>query len=61
MRTDYLIGFIEWLEREHNIDLVREEQSDYGDGESTLHHIDDKTLDSLAKQYRQIVINTGEI
>ena len=63
MRTEYLIGFIEWLEREHDISLTREAQSDYGDGQSTVHHIDEKTVESLAKQYtlRQHVMISTEI
>lgn len=61
MKTEYLVVFIDWLGREHNIDLTREEQSDYEDGESTIHYIDDNTVERLAKQYCHFVINTGEI
>lgn len=61
MRVDYLTGFIQYLEREHDIDLVKDEQSDYGDGQSASHKLSDDTILRLAKEYKQHVINTGEI
>lgn len=61
MRVDYLVGFIQYLEREHDVDLVKEEQSDYGDGQSTAHKLSDETILRLAKEYRHHVINTGVI
>lgn len=53
MRTDYLIGFLQWLEREHDIDLVIEELSDYGDGCSNLHKVSYEKQFELAKKYRR--------
>jgi len=61
MRTDYLVGFLQWLEREHDIDIVKEELSDWGDGCSNLHKIDEERKLQLAKEYRRHVINTGII
>lgn len=61
MRTDYLVGFLQWLEREHDIDVVKEELSDYGDGCSNMHKIDYERQKALAWEYRAHVINTGEI
>lgn len=61
MNVDYLVGFLRYLEREHDIDLVIEELSDYGDGCSSLHKISPEKQLEFAKQYRHHVINTGEI
>lgn len=61
MRTDYLVGFLQWLEREHDIDLVIKELSDWGDGCPSLHKISTEKQLDLAKQYTHHVINTGEI
>jgi hypothetical protein len=61
MRVDYLLGFLQYLSREHDIDIVKEEFSDWGDGSSNLHSLSDEDVLKLAKEYRHHVINTGEI
>lgn len=61
MNIDYLVGFLSYLEREHDIDLVIEELSDWGDGCSNLHKISEERQLQLAKEYRRHVINTGII
>lgn len=61
MRVDYLVGFLQYLSREHDIEFVKEEFSDWGDGNSSLHKISEERQLQLAKEYRHRVINTGEI
>jgi hypothetical protein len=61
MNIDYLVGFLRYLEREHDIDLVIEELSDWGDRCSNMHKIDEERQLQLAKEYRRHVINTGVI
>lgn len=50
-RIDYLMGFLQWLEFEHDVDLVFEELSDYGDGCSNLHKVGHEKQLELAKDY----------
>lgn len=61
MNTSFLVGFLQWLEREHDIDIVKEEMSDYGDGEFSSHKISYDRQLQLANEYRTHVINTGEV
>lgn len=55
-KTDHLKAveqFLDWMENCTNYEIGVDEQSDWGDGESTFHRVD---FENLFKEYQHLVL-----